>query len=298
MRITCEKWKSGKLGVENFRPIFFGYVKILKCLPVSIFFYIMHAHTFQVFGAPEISTIVNGVPVDHFHENDVSNMSLIIKNLEAGDHVMFFSTLNREVQIISNDEYIGNLLPFNGILAFHCDVEANIRFVFSDAQILKDIEKELVDIFHDSIINPSFGALQLKALEKELESRCPHFASSMKKCVLQSSQNFHCYEGKDKLPWVVLHSHCKKVNIPSERSEDYSQLVKYLIGELLLSDVSLNDLYRKIYKENIFCRLLSSNFTVLKKLLIKFNSEFLWFQDNFSKTTKVIMHQRQAITCA
>ena len=260
----------------------------------------MNAHTYQVFGSPSLSVVINGIPVGHFHENDVSNMTLLIENLKDSGHVMLFSTLDRDIKVTSNDHYVGILSSFNGLLTLQCAEDTSLNFVFSDSQKLKDIETVVADIFHCTDINPSFGALPLKRLEKELLARTPDYSKSLLNCVLQSSEMFHCYEGKDRAPWVVLHSHCKRLTIPMGHLDDYCQLIKYLTGELLeRSEVALSDLYRKIYTENIFSSLLSSNFTVLKKLLIRFNADFQWFQDDSSKTTKVVIQDRlPLIACA
>ncbi|KNH07356.1 hypothetical protein XU18_1888 [Perkinsela sp. CCAP 1560/4] len=257
----------------------------------------MHAHTFQVFGSPALALVVNGCPVEHFHENDVPTMSLFIKNENELCHVMFFSMLNKEVKVICNNRVMGVMKPYHGMISFEIFEPAVVRFVYCDTQILKEVEQELIDIFHDVKINPSFGAVQMSVLRSEMLKRCPNFADAILSFPFYSSPLLHCYEGKDKLQWVVLHSHRKKVNIPADRATEYSLLLKYLIGELLISELPLNELFRKIYRESNFCRLLSSNFTVLKKLLIKFNSEFLWFQDLNSKTTKVIMHDSPTIRC-
>ena len=48
-------------------------------------------------------------------------------------------------------------------------------------------------------------------------------------------------------------------------------------------EVAMSDLYQLVRGEKTFDLLLSSNFTVLKKFLVKFNAEFLWFQDEASK---------------
>mmetsp|Transcript_13199 Transcript_13199/g.20359 ORF Transcript_13199/g.20359 Transcript_13199/m.20359 type:complete len:261 (-) Transcript_13199:50-832(-) len=259
----------------------------------------MHAHAFQVFGSPAVSVVINGCPVEHFHENDVPNMSLLIQGVDEVCHVMFVSTLNREVKIISNNSVNGEMQPYNGMCVFEITETTTIRFEYSDAQVFHDVEEQLINVFHDPEMNPSFGALPMKVLKDELLRRCPSLSGAVHAFPFHESRTLHCYEGKDKLTWVVLHSHKKKVNIPSDRAIEYSLLLKYLIGELIQCEMTLSDLFRKIYRESIFNRLLSSNFTVLKKLLVKFNTEFLWFQDINSKTTKVIMNSPtiQPIQC-
>lgn len=148
----------------------------------------------------------------------------------------------------------------------------------------------ITDIFHDNTINPSFGALRLDELENELIKRTHQSATDIGELLKSQSDLCHCYLGKDAQIWAVLHSHCKKLAVANEKQIDYSELLNFLTDELRQGEECLSSLFRLICSKDSFSGLLASNFTILKKFLIKYNEHFLWFQDDFERTTKVLLH--------
>ena len=149
-----------------------------------------------------------------------------------------------------------------------------------------EVIQEVLDVFHDEKINPSFGALRMVDLKTAVCSKNVDL-----EVILRENKDFcHCYAGKEKETWVVLHSHCKKVAVAREHSQVYALLLRHLTKQVGSEEVSLADLFRDVGKSPAFHCLLASNFTILKKFLIKYNSHFAWFQDEKSKTTKVVTH--------
>jgi hypothetical protein len=156
----------------------------------------------------------------------------------------------------------------------------------------QEVQKMLTDvlqIFHDGKLNPSFGALRVGSLQTVVEAK--NTFSKDLASLLKAQKDFcHCYKGKDDETWVVLHSHCKKVCIGYENTAPYAFLLADIVKKLGRNEVSLGDIFRWIANAKEFNGLLASNFTILKKFLIKYNTHFAWFQDDASKTTKVVLH--------
>eukprot|EP00760_Papus_ankaliazontas_P021890 PhM_4_TR18760/c2_g1_i2/m.4267 len=167
-----------------------------------------------------------------------------------------------------------------------CYIPKNIESTKKcDATLLSDI----VHVFHDEKMNPSFGALRVNDLQEFVQRKnvLEHDLAAL----LASRKDFcHCYQGKDNEIWVVLHSHCKKVCVGHDNSFSYATLLQRVAGSLCGEEQSLGDLFRRVTKLDGFNTLLASNFTILKKFLIKHNTHFAWFQDEQSKTTKVVLH--------
>lgn len=176
-------------------------------------------------------------------------------------------------------------LPQNEFQLFTREPKTRIRTC--PHQEAQNMLSNVLQIFHDGKLNPSFGALRVGSLQSAIENSFAHDLASL----LRAQKDFcHCYKGKDDETWVVLHSHCKKVTVGHENTAPYAFLLLDTAKRLRGGEVSLGDIFRRVAGSQEFNALLASNFTILKKFLIKYNNHFAWFQDDESKTTKVVLH--------
>lgn len=248
----------------------------------------------HVLGERGVTVLLDGVPLAYVAEDEVESIRIkIVTDGErrSGAHVCIVSSLRFPVHIWENHGSRGRAGATNGTFSFQVRSEmCLLRFCPEIRGSSRDaLSEAVIDIFHDEVVNPSFGAIRMDDLRNELAKKSAELITGLDSLLTQSEDLCHCYKGKDEAMWVVLHSHRKRLSISKDRSPSYSQLMKYLVGEVMVSDVPLSDLFRKICKTERFHQILASNFTVLKKFLIKFNSEFVWFQDGHARTTKVAM---------
>ena len=178
------------------------------------------------------------------------------------------------------------------VISCTIEISSDCSFYIEEEESDTDEKKVLstvVGVFHDEKINPSFGALRINDLKTAIEAQI-YLKHDLASLLQKKSDFFHCYQGKDDEIWVVLHSHCKKVVVDQDNSSSYANLLKKLVDELSTEEQSLADLFRSVSTSGAFNSLLASNFTILKKFLIKYNAHFAWFQDEKSKTTKVVLY--------
>ena len=67
----------------------------------------------------------------------------------------------------------------------------------------------------------------------------------------------------------------------------YTILLKFIVAHLICKPISVSQIFHIIRKLNLFSSILSSHFTILKKLLVKFNRDFIWHQEGKSSVTRV-----------
>lgn len=192
-----------------------------------------------------------------------------------------------------NNEFLGRLEKKFGILAGRIPTGCDCLHLTEDDNATdKAVLETIIQAFHDEKVNPSFGALPLEEIERLV--CCKHGAEIDVEYVLAAHDTIcHTYEGKDGKVWVVLRSHCKKVTVTEEKCGSYAKLLRFLCSELSTREIPLGDLFRRVSHEPEFCTLLASNFTILKKFLVKNNHQFVWFQDEASKTTKVRLQWKE-----
>lgn len=143
-------------------------------------------------------------------------------------------------------------------------------------------------IFNDPQVNPAYGAIKALDLAHEVVKRNGKNAiRDLLAFFVCTPALCHFYVGKDNAVWVVLHSHCKKYQAGGE-TDRLVELLKVLQRETT-DKISLSRLFHRV---SGFEQTLASNFTVLKKFLIKYNETFVWFQSEDSKTTKIALHAR------
>jgi hypothetical protein len=151
--------------------------------------------------------------------------------------------------------------------------------------------QNIAAIFNDPLVNPAFGALKALDLIQEVVKRNgKHAMRDLLAFFVCKPTMCHFYIGKDNAVWVVLHSHCKKYQ-PTGDTTSFVELLKVLQTETT-EKISLSRLFHRVTG---FEQTLASNFTVLKKFLIKYNETFVWFQSEDSKTTKITLQSQNRI---
>lgn len=147
----------------------------------------------------------------------------------------------------------------------------------------------VLDLFHDTCLNPALGALKLQTLFCHLVSCKGVLADilSFLDILRGFSEVCHCYLGKTGDWQVVLKSPAKRVQLDGKKSH-YLSLLEFVSDVLGTTEGTSSDLFLDLQRVGLHNAILASNFTILKKFLNKYNSCFRWFQDQSTKTTKVI----------
>lgn len=258
-------------------------------------------YEFQVCSVEEaVVAVVNGRLVGSLSEGPVTVQ--LQDSIRTARIVVYAPSaeISQDHEVVLNcggKEYrIGSLLR-TGVLSGTFDVplgtfDLRLResksMLTNPHQETQKILADILDIFHDGKVNPSFGALRVNSIQSAVKTST--FSQDLATLLKAEKEFCHCYKGKDNETWVVLHSHCKKVSVGYENTVPYAFLLADLVKQLGRHEMSLGDIFRWISSGKQTNSLLASNFTILKKFLIKYNAHFAWFQDDVSKTTKVVLH--------
>jgi hypothetical protein len=129
--------------------------------------------------------------------------------------------------------------------------------------------EDALDMFQT---NDACGALKLSEMVADIDSDL---------C------SFHRYCSRSGEEWVVLNTEAKRVNV-LERPTKFTSLLSSACKILAkVNGETLCDTFRYVSLGNAHRPLLASNFTVLKKFLLKHNDAFLWRQDNADRATRI-----------
>lgn len=190
---------------------------------------------------------------------------------------------------------IGTLETKNQILNFETQNPVSaVRFRVSSTTSKfshneETLLEEVLNIFHDTCINPALGALDAETLFHNLI--CCHAKRCDLISLLQLLQHFselcHCYIGKTGCWQVVLKSAAKRLQLDGKSSQ-YISLLEFVVHHPT-SEATISDMFSSLQQKGVHNAILGSNFTILKKFLNKFNKQFRWFQDQQTKTTKVVV---------
>lgn len=190
---------------------------------------------------------------------------------------------------------LGMLETKNQMLNFETQMPVTaVRFrVSSTTSKFSHTEETLVEdvlnIFHNTCINPALGALDAETLFRHLF--CSHATRCNFISLLQLLQHFselcHCYIGKSGCWQVVLKSAAKRLQLDGKGSQ-YISLLEFVVLHPT-SEATISDMFSDLQRKGVHNGILGSNFTILKKFLNKYNKQFRWFQDQQTKTTKVVV---------
>ena len=231
---------------------------------------------------------MDGVPDVEIEESDIFKQKVCVtpKHLQRYS-VILFSSLSQPIGIStsSGDQFV--LDPEGGAVNFTCASMLSITFHNLLKKEAESVCRDVLGLFQDNFVNPSSGALSYDYVRNHIDQKQLFNVLKFQRMVKNAGNPFYQYLGKDLCRWIVLHSSSKKPNFGFTRGKEYSDLLKFSVSQIMGEEVAMSDLYQLVRGEKTFDLLLSSNFTVLKKFLVKFNAEFLWFQDEASKKTLI-----------
>lgn len=202
---------------------------------------------------------------------------------------LFFKSAKQQFAILGTLETKNQMLNFETqmpVTAVRFRVSSTTsKFSHTEETLVEDV----LNIFHNTCINPALGALDAETLFHNLlychAMRCDFIM------LLHLLQHFselcHCYIGKSGCWQVVLKSAAKRLQLDGKSSQ-YISLLEFVVLHPT-SEATISDMFTSLQRKCVHNAILGSNFTILKKFLNKFNKQFRWFQDQQTKTTKVVV---------
>lgn len=145
---------------------------------------------------------------------------------------------------------------------------------FTEISVGRKDEADAQDVysFFQNNESATCGAVKLTEVDGDIDS---------------DSASFHKYCSRSGEEWIVLNTEAKRVNV-LERPKKFTALLSSATSSLAkCCGETLCDAFRDVSLGTSNRPLLASNFTVLKKFLLKHNDAFVWRQDNSDRATRI-----------